>query len=864
MSFKVSKRTAASLCLCLLGASFLSGCSASFTPDSTPSAADKSPIGEIQGSVHGGQAPITGAWIYLFAAGTGGYGTAATSLITSGGPTVSCPSSATPAPANSSTYPILNTACFTQTDSNGNFALAGDYSCTAGQQVYMVAVGGNPGATASPVTTTATYSANSSTITVASATGINPGMTVAGSGVAGSVTAVSGTTVTLSQQTTSASPAPGTVTFAVTTTATYANKSTTITVASATGITTGMTVTGSGVGGTVTAVSGTTVTLSQKTSSAGTGASVTFSVATTASYAANGPTIIVASATGITTGVTVTGSGAGGTVTNVNGTTVTLSQNTTAASGAFVAFSGVNNTAIIQMAALGQCPSAGNLAAQVPFLVINEVSTVAFAYSVRSFATTPFNVSTSSTGTTGLANAFANATNIVNIGNGQAPTAAIGNLNSTNPQGKLYSLANILATCVNQVSSTSSLCTNLFNDATTSAGTAATDEASAIFNIVHNPTQNVTSIYNLGPAAGVFGPTLSGPPTDWTLPVIYNNVIGQPTATAIDGSGKVWISDGTKNAVVMLSAQGTMSSFTNGGSFGSMGGVAVNPVTGKIWASDSTNNKVFILDSTGSVLTTITTGTLNKPAGIAFDRLGNGYVVNSGAYVIDEYTSAGGLVQTSTYPSTQGYATTIAVDYSGDVYTGAGAGQSGVGALLAGATAGQFFSHSDSAGPIALDATQNTALATTQYNTTQPNDIWSISSSSGLGWRYNFYTQGYTFGGVYNNTYIGQLGGMKPGTSPSSLAFDGAGNLWIAEGTPTANSTYPLTGFNVSSSYGLTAMAANGFATGAASGVGAYTAVPDNAGNVWVLNKDGSVSQMLGIATPIVTPTVPGKFATVP
>ena len=88
----------------------------------------------------------------------------------------------------------------------------------------------------------------------------------------------------------------------------------------------------------------------------------------------------------------------------------------------------VNNTAIVQMAGLGQCPAAGNLAAQVPYLVINEVTTVAFAYSMGGFATTAFNVSSNATASpasgTAIANAMANTGNIVNLQYGQAPTVA--------------------------------------------------------------------------------------------------------------------------------------------------------------------------------------------------------------------------------------------------------------------------------------------------------------------------------------------------------------------------------------------------------------------------------------------------------
>jgi hypothetical protein len=71
----------------------------------------------INGFVHGGQQPISGATIHLYAAGTGGYAIANTDLLTS---------------------PVT-------TDAGGGFSLSGKYSCAAGQQMYVVALGGNPG-----------------------------------------------------------------------------------------------------------------------------------------------------------------------------------------------------------------------------------------------------------------------------------------------------------------------------------------------------------------------------------------------------------------------------------------------------------------------------------------------------------------------------------------------------------------------------------------------------------------------------------------------------------------------------------------------------------------------------------------------
>jgi hypothetical protein len=72
-----------------------------------------------QGSVHGGQQPVSGAAIQLYAVGTSGDGSAATPLLTSSA----------------------------MSDANGNFSLS-NYSCpTAASLVYILASGGNPGLT---------------------------------------------------------------------------------------------------------------------------------------------------------------------------------------------------------------------------------------------------------------------------------------------------------------------------------------------------------------------------------------------------------------------------------------------------------------------------------------------------------------------------------------------------------------------------------------------------------------------------------------------------------------------------------------------------------------------------------------------
>jgi hypothetical protein len=81
--------------------------------------------------VHGGQQAVSGASLYLFAAGTAGYATPATSLLNTADAGV-----ATDASGNG----------YVTTGANGSFNITGDYACpSSSAQVYLAATGGNPG-----------------------------------------------------------------------------------------------------------------------------------------------------------------------------------------------------------------------------------------------------------------------------------------------------------------------------------------------------------------------------------------------------------------------------------------------------------------------------------------------------------------------------------------------------------------------------------------------------------------------------------------------------------------------------------------------------------------------------------------------
>ena len=90
----------------------LAGCGANLTSNSSLAG------GSLRGNLHGGQQPISGASVQLYAAGTTGYGSSATALLSS---------------------PVITYA-------NGAFSITGGYTCPSStSQLYIVATGGNPG-----------------------------------------------------------------------------------------------------------------------------------------------------------------------------------------------------------------------------------------------------------------------------------------------------------------------------------------------------------------------------------------------------------------------------------------------------------------------------------------------------------------------------------------------------------------------------------------------------------------------------------------------------------------------------------------------------------------------------------------------
>jgi hypothetical protein len=125
MSAHIPKARSLSLfCLALpaLGSALLTGCAGfQTTAASNPVAA-----ASVGGSVFGGQQPVTGSRVYLYAAGTKGYGYVSKSLLGTG-------------PSNAGLAVDFAGNSYTTSGSDGSFTITGNYDCAAagsGAQVY--------------------------------------------------------------------------------------------------------------------------------------------------------------------------------------------------------------------------------------------------------------------------------------------------------------------------------------------------------------------------------------------------------------------------------------------------------------------------------------------------------------------------------------------------------------------------------------------------------------------------------------------------------------------------------------------------------------------------------------------------------
>ncbi len=524
---------------------------------------------------------------------------------------------------------------------------------------------------------------------------------------------------------------------------------------------------------------------------------------------------------------------------------------------------GVNSAAGL-LAALGSCPASGSFLASLPFIQVNEVTTIAAAYAMAGFATDATHVSSSGTplAQTGIANAFANATNLADITTGAALNITPAGNDRCSPTHEINTLANILASCINSTGPASTPCSTLLSTALPNgaSGTQPTDTATAALNIAHNPALNVAALYALITSNAPFQPTLASAPDNFTVALFVSSGsnVGNllPMGIAVDASGNIWTANDGFESVSKFSSLGAplspSSGFPLSPSSTSPRRIAIDSL-GNAWVVSGTIfdglYNVFKLSSSGTSLSGdngLSGGGLNTPSAIAIDGADNVWVTNTTAFAygpsslvssVSEFSNSGSPLSPAGgfLGGGMSNATSIAIDNTGNVWIGNSGNccsiselsNSGVPISPANPTGGNFTNGATGeASGVAVDSFGDAWTA---------NNVASVSEYSNSG------------------VPISPSGGYQL-TQPVrhelyAIAIDGAGNVWIAD--EITNSIVEL------SPLGSILSPAAGYTN-------YYIAYPtdvavDGSGNVWVADSDyNGVAEIIGAATPVVTPLSAG------
>ncbi|MDE1161902.1 MAG: hypothetical protein PW792_08140 [Acidobacteriaceae bacterium] len=516
------------------------------------------------------------------------------------------------------------------------------------------------------------------------------------------------------------------------------------------------------------------------------------------------------------------------------------------------------NSSIALMAALGPCTSASALAAAVPFVQLNEVTTVAAVWALQQFMAAPsgtagsVNIGAPTTNLVGMQNAFTTATNLADVATGLA-TPVSTNTWVSNESDREYTLADILSYCVNAPSISSS-CSDLFASVIPSSTTLSTkgiaqstlnapmDTIQAAWYLAQFPT-NIGGTGSCGSTGaafaciqGVGAPfiAMSSSPPDWTLAVGYAPVSGktayvnQAYSVAADFYGNVWVSNYKLGSVVAV---------------GPSGNAMMTPITSYTVGADSgfaaTLSSYGITSSTAPAYTR----TISSPRSIVIDSSGNAWLADwNGSYTNEvaissssycgSYTSTCYFGQVAEFPAAAGPGATYngtatgyysglypfgaAADASGNVYFTQAGGSTNPGSKVL----GKF----NASGAYTVGA----SIGTHPYTVIVDNTSSSSATNAPLIWVNDQSGCTATAGGdasvilqilsgslATNSSYNGLIGANTGCSGKDAIAantgavmgmaVDSANNLWLANAATEFGSTSNLgtTGATNTVTYGV-------------------------------------------------------------
>ena len=494
------------------------------------------------------------------------------------------------------------------------------------------------------------------------------------------------------------------------------------------------------------------------------------------------------------------------------------------------------NSNIGLMAVLGTCPAAGNFATTVPSIEINEVSTVVAAYSIAGFAldATHVSYSGSASSVTGVTNAFATAANMANIVTGVAYTATA-NGTGTVPQTLIYSIANILASCVNASNTAPGQCTSLFAAAKSAGSTGATptETATAAINIAHNPISNLTTLYNLQASPQVYTPALTAVPTDFILALKFTGGgLNTPEGVAIDGSGNVWMPNfgppgtSTGTSISRFTPLGVGTSFSGGG-LTKARAVAIDP-NNNIWVSNQTTKILSEFNNSGTPVSSTgydgTANGINVPRSLTVDGNGNVWLANASGNTVSAFNNSGGAI--GNFSNSFGGPNGINVDASNNIWVASGSSNLLHKLANSGSAAGGPFSGNNLSQPggVAIDASGN---------------AWVTSGGNGS-------VNKFTNAGVAAGNFINDINDI-----PNDPHVDGGGNVWMIDDGNSVVLALTNTGAFLSPTAGFKGV--TGYPTG--SFINTSGIAVDQSGNVWIANGSSNfLMEFVGAAVPTTMP----------
>lgn len=530
------------------------------------------------------------------------------------------------------------------------------------------------------------------------------------------------------------------------------------------------------------------------------------------------------------------------------------------------------NTSIVQLATLGNCPTSGNFSTTgngaLSFVYMNEVSTVAAAYTFQPFTLAANNDAwdIGTRGTTqsllGIANAANTAAQLYDIqGNGQTSTSndGEGHLanattpvgNGTVPQATIDTLANIVAACVDSTPPTgggaSAACTTLFNIATDNGNTIAAgdippvDTATAAINIARYPAGNhsdgtggvdATYARDLFAIPGTivpYVPDLAAAPNDFTISISYTgggigHTGGQsPHAVAVDGSGNIYTLNYTLSQLSIFSPLGVPLSATGftGNGLNGPASVAIDSTSANVWVPDYSTGYLSRFTTAGAAAGTFSVGE-TKLQDAEIDGSGNIWVTANTANALVKLNNSGTVLTTITTGLIYPFSLVIEAGPAGNVWV-ADETQADASAYT---NAGLVYGSSPFTAGGIDDPTGNAVDASGNIWFGNHNGTVTAFTSAGVALTGSPFATGST-------------------NHSDGIAIDGLGNVWVSNSS--GETVYKLTnaGAEITGPTGYTAKPAT-----EADGIAI-----DGSGNVWYDSYNAAVLyELVGAASPVVTP----------